>query len=74
MFDFGLTVDDVKRIAWTFIQAGVAAAVLFVSQQGTVPNSWSGIKQAGIGLALAFVAGVISAIKNFVLATDAPLK
>lgn len=74
MFDLGLSKDDVKRVAWTVIQAGLAAAVLFASQQSQVPNSWSAIKQVGIGLALAFVAGVISAVKNLVLAPDSTLR
>lgn len=68
------TRDDVKRVIWTFVQAGLAAAVVFMAAQNQLPNTWDGAKQFGYGLALAFIAGVISAVKNLLTPTGSALK
>ena len=69
MFNFGLSYTDWRKIVWTFIQA--AAAVLIA-----LASDW--IKEGGElnwkVWAIAAVAAGWSAVKNFVLAEEAPIK
>ena len=68
MFDFGFSYKDWSRIVWTFIQGvlGYALAVVI----GWVPGDPFNWKAFGVGL----LAAGISAVKNFSLADDSPIK
>jgi hypothetical protein len=68
------TKDDLKRTLWTVVQAGVAAAVVILSQQSKMPASWDEARQVGIVVAVAFIGGVVAALKNLVLADGSALK
>lgn len=70
----GFTRDDLKRVLWTFIQAGAAAAIVVISAQSEVPKDWDTAKQVGIAVVLAAIAAGISAVKNFFLSDGAALK
>ena len=66
--NFGLSYKDWARIVWTFVQAAVGYALLAL---GNVvpgePVSWRAV------LVGAAAAG-LSAVKNFSLADDSPIK
>ena len=68
------TKDDLKRVVWTFLQAGLAAAVVVLSAQSSVPKDWDTAKQTSLAVALAAVAAGISAIKNLLLNDSSSLK
>ena len=62
------TKDDAKRVAWTFVQAGAAVALVY--GMGWLQGSsfeWKAV------LAAAIAAG-ISAVKNLVLSDGSDLK
>lgn len=61
----GFNRDDLSRVVWTFIQAGVA----FAAVQAALGHDVTG-KAVVIGA----VAAGISAVKNFVLADGSQLK
>lgn len=68
------TKDDVKRVVWTFVQAGLAAAVVLLSQQDKIPASWDEARQIGTAVAVAFIAAGVSALKNLFLPDSSALK
>ena len=70
----GFTVDDWKRVLWTFIQAGIAAGLVVLSAQGSVPDSWTGARELGYAVGVAFIAAGISAVKNFFLPATSRVK
>ncbi len=76
MISIGFTKDDLKRVAWTFVQAflavfvaGLADAFGAFSQDGL-----SAGKAALVALGVGAVAAGISAVKNLVLADASTLK
>ncbi len=73
MFSFGFTKDDLKRVAWTAIQAGIAAFWAAVSGVGAIKDL-STAKAALIAGIVAAAAGLLSALKNAVLAEGAKIK
>jgi hypothetical protein len=70
----GFTKDDLKRVAWTFVQAALGALVVGLSAQSKIPNNLDDGKQVALGLAFAAVAAGISAVKNGLLADGSTLK
>lgn len=69
MFEFSFTSDDLKRVAWTFVQAALAvllAGALNWVNSGEVFD-WK-------ALVVGALAAGISAVKNFVLSNDSALK
>lgn len=69
MFNFGLSYKDWRKIVWTFIQAAgavfIALAADWIKNGGEL--NWK-------VWAIAAVAAGWSAIKNFVLAEESPVK
>lgn len=68
------TKDDLKRVIWTVIQAGLGAAVVVISAQGSIPKDWDTAQQVGYAAIIAFVAGAISALKNALLNDSSSIK
>lgn len=68
MISIGLTADDVKRIAWTFVMA--ALGVLIASAQGWVNGGDSNWK----AWVIAAIAAGVSAVKNGLLSDTSPIK
>lgn len=68
------TRDDVKRVIWTFVQAGIGAAVVVLSAQSQLPKDWDGAKQVGYAVVVAFVAAGLSALKNLLTPSGSTLK
>jgi hypothetical protein len=68
------TKDDLKRTLWTFVQAGLAAAVVVLSAQSQIPSTWDGLKQTSYAAGVAFIAAAIAAAKNLLLSDTNRLK
>ncbi|MGH2374568.1 MAG: hypothetical protein ACRDIC_14025 [bacterium] len=64
----GLTEADIRRVLWTFVQAGVAYAALAWSNAiPGAPLSWKALLVGG-------VAAGVSAVKNLLLPDTSTLK
>lgn len=68
------TRDDLKRVVWTFVQAGLAAALVVLSAQGSIPKDWDTARQVGYAVAVAAIAAGVSAVKNLLTPTGSALK
>lgn len=76
MFGLSFTLDDVKRVLWTALQAFVAVLALGLVD---VLNAFrgqglEGAKAVGLALIGAAIAAAISAVKNLLLADGSTLK
>jgi hypothetical protein len=68
------TKDDVKRTVWTFVQAGIGAALVVLAAQNQMPQDWTGAKQLGYAAGVAFLAAGVAAVKNLLTPTGSRLK
>lgn len=69
----GLTVNDIKRVAWAALFAFLGAFLPLASGMSAFHN-FSEAKAAALALIPAAIAAATSAIKNGVLADSSPLK
>jgi hypothetical protein len=67
------TLDDVKRVAWTAIQAFLAAVLVLAPGILQAPN-WEAAKTLAVAALVAGIAAAISALKNLLLADSSPIK
>ena len=67
------TVDDLKRVAWTAVQAFLAAFLAIASGWSVLPNLATA-KAAGVAALVAGMAALISALKNLVTPTGSAYK
>jgi hypothetical protein len=70
---FSFTLDDVKRVAWTAIQAFLAAVLVLAPGILQAPN-WEAAKTLAVAALVAGIAAAISALKNLLLADSSPIK
>ena len=70
---FSFTLDDLKRVAWTAIQAFLAAVLVLAPGVLAAPNL-EAAKALAIAAIVAGVAAAISALKNLLLADGSALK
>lgn len=69
----GLNENDIRRVAWTFVQTFIAAFLVTANGWSAVPN-YNTAKAAVISAGLAGIAAAISLVKNLVLGEGSTLK
>ena len=76
MIGLGFSAADLRRVAWTAVQAFVSAFLMGLAGvwQAVTDHGISGGRSALIALCLSAGAAAISAVKNFVLADASRLK
>jgi hypothetical protein len=70
---FSFNVDDVKRVAWTAVQAFLAAVLVLAPGILQAPN-WETAKTLGVAAIVAGIAAALSALKNALLSDGSALK
>jgi len=73
MFGLSFTFDDLKRVLWTAVQAGVLAFLVLAPGILMAPNL-DEAKALAIAALIAAGAAAFSAVKNLILADGATLK
>jgi drug/metabolite transporter (DMT)-like permease len=73
VFNLGFTKDDLKRVAWTALQAFIGAVLVLAPGVFQAPN-WETAKTLGVAALVAGVAAAFSAVKNLVLSDGSALK
>lgn len=69
----GLNEGDIKRVAWTFVQAFAATFFAAAAGWSSLPD-YSTAKAAVVAAVVAGAAAVISLVKNMILGDDSTLK
>jgi len=69
----GLNESDVKRVAWTFVQAFLGTLIVLAPGILQAPNLETA-KTLGIAALVGAFAAAVSAVKNLVLGDDSSLK
>jgi hypothetical protein len=69
----GLNETDIRRIAWTFIQAFLASFLVLAQGILAAPNLGEA-KALALSALLASLAAALSAVKNLVLGDESSLK
>jgi hypothetical protein len=70
---FSFTLDDLKRVLWTAVQAFLAAVLVLAPGVLAAPNL-EAAKTLAIAALVAGVAAAISALKNLLLSDGSSLK
>jgi len=73
MFGLSFTFDDLKRMIWTAVQAGVLAFLVLAPGILTAPNLTEA-KALAIAALIAAGAAALSALKNLILNDGSTLK
>ena len=73
MFGLSFTRDDLKRVAWTAVQAFIGAVLVLAPGIFQAPNLETA-KSLGIAALVAGLAAALSVLKNAVLADGSALK
>jgi hypothetical protein len=70
---FSFTLDDLKRVLWTAVQAFLAAVLVLAPGVLQAPN-WETAKTLGVAAIVAGIAAALSALKNALLSDGSALK
>jgi hypothetical protein len=73
MFGLSFTLDDLKRVAWTALQAFLGAVLVLAPGILNAPN-FEGAKALAVAALVAGLAAALSALKNLFLADGSALK
>lgn len=73
MFGLSFTLDDLKRVAWTALQAFLGAVLVLAPGVLNAPN-FEAAKALAVAALVAGLAAALSALKNLFLADGSALK